>query len=189
MGNLLKNIKSPHDLKKLSLKELSKLADEIRREMIATVSKTGGHLASSLGAVELAIALHYSFDTPKDKIVWDVGHQTYAHKMLTGRADNFKTLRQLGGISGFPSRQESEYDVFTSGHSSTSISTALGLACGRDLKNEDSKVIAVIGDAALANGMAFEALNHAGHLKKDIIIILTIAIVPTIRILGSFERL
>ena len=172
MEKFLNKINNPDDLKKIPVRNLPKLADEIREKIIKTVSKTGGHLASSLGAVELAISLHYAFDMPKDKIIWDVGHQAYPHKLLTGRAKNFETLRQLGGISGFPSRAESEYDIFTCGHSSTSISTALGLACARDLKKENWKVIAVIGDASLANGMALEALNHAGHLMKDILVVL-----------------
>ncbi len=173
MERLIENIKSPADLRKLKLGDLATVAGEIREEILRTVSKTGGHLASSLGAVELTIAIHYVFNTPRDLLIWDVGHQSYAHKILTGRLKNFPTLRQLGGLSGFPNKDESpEYDIFTTGHSSTSISTALGLVTGRDLKNENNKVIAVIGDAALAGGMAFEALNHAGHAKKDIIVIL-----------------
>jgi len=170
---LIDRINSPSDLKKIGLADLSKVASEIRAEILKTVSCTGGHLASSLGAVELTIALHHTFNMPDDKIIWDVGHQTYAHKILTGRLKKFLTLRQLGGLSGFPNKDESpEYDIFTSGHSSTAISTALGLVTARDLKNEKHKVIAVIGDAALAGGMAFEALNHAGHTNKDIIVIL-----------------
>lgn len=172
MEKLLKKINSPKDLKAIPVKELPELSSEIREKIIDVVSKTGGHLASSLGAVELTIALHYVFDMPKDKIIWDVGHQSYAHKILTGREKIFDTLRQLGGISGFPNRNESEYDIFTCGHSSTSVSTALGLACARDLKSEDAKIIPVIGDASLANGMAFEALNHAGHLRKDLMLVL-----------------
>lgn len=172
MKKLLEKINSPRDLKRISVRNLPSLASEIREKIIDVVSKKGGHLASSLGAVELTIALHYCFSMPRDKIIWDVGHQTYAHKMLTGRARKFDTLRELGGISGFPHREESEYDIFTCGHSSTSISVALGLACARDLKKETHKVIAVIGDAALAGGMAFEALNNAGHLKKDLMVVL-----------------
>jgi len=136
------------------------------------VSKTGGHLAPSLGAVELSIALHYCFDSPRDKIVWDVGHQAYAHKLLTGRRDRFDTLRTRGGLSGFPKISESEHDAFGTGHASTSISAALGMACARDHRNEDHRVVAVIGDGALTGGMAFEGLNQAGHLKKDFIVIL-----------------
>jgi len=172
MSNLLEKVNSPKDLKGIQRNDLPLIAGEIREKIKNTVSKTGGHLASSLGAVELAIALHYCFNMPKDKIIWDVGHQAYPHKILTGRKDRFDSLRQLGGISGFPLKSESEYDIFTCGHSSTSISMALGLSCARDIKSEKHKTIAVIGDAALANGMAFEALNHAGHLNKDIIIVL-----------------
>ena len=188
MKKLLDNINSPGDLKKIPVGDLPALAAEIREKIINVVSKTGGHLASSLGAVELAIALHYCFDMPKDKIVWDVGHQAYPHKILTGRAKNFDTLRQLGGISGFPSRTESEYDIFTCGHSSTSVSLALGLACARDLKNETGKMIAVIGDAALAGGMALEAFNHAGHLKKDLLVILNDNELSISRSVGALSR-
>ena len=170
---LIDAIKGPDDLRKLKLTELPSVAKEVREEIISTVSTTGGHLASSLGAVELAIAIHYSFDTPRDLVLWDVGHQAYAHKILTGRLKSFTTLRQLGGLSGFPNKDESpEYDIFTCGHSSTSISTGLGLVLANDLNKEKHKTVAVIGDAALAGGMAFEALNHAGHMKKNIIVIL-----------------
>ncbi len=173
MTRIIDSINNPADLRKLPLIELPKVADEIREEMLKVVSHSGGHLASSLGAVELAIAIHYAFNTPKDIVLWDVGHQTYAHKILTGRLKAFPTLRQLGGLSGFPNKDESpEYDIFTWGHSSASISSALGLVIARDLKSENNKVAAVIGDAALAGGMAFEALNHAGHTGKDIIVIL-----------------
>ena len=170
---LLPTISSPADLRKLPLTELPKLAAEIREEILKTVSRTGGHLASSLGAVELAIAVHYVFNTPEDIVLWDVGHQAYAHKILTGRLKKFPSLRQLGGLSGFPNREESPaYDVFTCGHSSTSITSALGLAVARDLKNEKHKIVSVIGDASLAGGMSFEAMNHAGHMNKDLIVIL-----------------
>ncbi|MFA6321068.1 MAG: 1-deoxy-D-xylulose-5-phosphate synthase [Candidatus Omnitrophota bacterium] len=170
---MIENIKEPSDLRKLSLTELPKVADEIRQEILKTVSYSGGHLASSLGSVELAVAIHYAFDTPKDFLLWDVGHQAYPHKILTGRLSRFSTLRQLGGLSGFPNKEESpEYDLFTCGHSSTSISNALGLVMARDLSGEKNKVIAIIGDASLAGGMSFEALNHAGHTGKDIIVIL-----------------
>ncbi|MFH1594467.1 MAG: 1-deoxy-D-xylulose-5-phosphate synthase [Candidatus Omnitrophota bacterium] len=188
MKTFIDKINSPADLKKINAKDLPILATEIRKRIVDVVSKTGGHLASSLGAVELAIALHYSFDMPKDKIIWDVGHQAYPHKLLTGRAKQFGTLRQLGGISGFPARWESEYDIFTCGHSSTSISTALGLACARDLKKENWKSIAVIGDAALASGMAFEALNHAGHLKKDLIVVLNDNELSISKSVGALSR-
>ncbi len=165
-------INSPADLKKLKIEELENLACEIREEIIHVVSHNGGHLASSLGTVELTIAIHYVFDTPDDRVIWDVGHQTYTHKLLTGRKEKFHTLRQFGGISGFPKTQESCYDTFNTGHASTSISAALGMAISRDLKGDKSQIIAVIGDGALGGGLAFEALNHAGHLKKDLLVIL-----------------
>ena len=188
MGNLINKINSPDDLKEIPIKDLPLLAGEMREKIIDVVSKRGGHLASSLGAVELAISLHYCFNMPKDKIIWDVGHQAYPHKILTGRAKAFDTLRQLGGISGFPSRTESKYDTFTCGHSSTSISTTLGLACARDLKNETWKAIAVIGDASLANGMALEGLNHAGHMKKDIIVVLNDNELSISRSVGALSK-
>jgi 1-deoxy-D-xylulose-5-phosphate synthase len=169
---LLENINSPADLRKLSLPELTGLATEVRQLIVEVVSKTGGHLASSLGVVELAICLHYCFDTPNDIIIWDVGHQSYAHKILTGRREQFYTLRQYQGISGFPLREESKYDAFSVGHSSTAVSLALGYALGRDLQKGKEKVIAVIGDGSLSGGMCFEALNNAGHLKSDILVVL-----------------
>jgi 1-deoxy-D-xylulose-5-phosphate synthase len=168
----LEKINSPADLKTLSLEELKVLAGELRDRIIHTVSMNGGHLASNLGVVELTIALHRVFNSPEDKIVWDVGHQSYSHKLLTGRRDRFSTIRKEKGISGFPRMSESEYDAFGTGHSSTSISAALGIAEGRDRQGENFKVIAVIGDGAMTAGLAFEGLNHAGHLKKDIIVIL-----------------
>lgn len=169
---LLERINSPQDLKRLPIFRLPSIAKEIRQSIINVVSQTGGHLASSLGVVELTIALHYCFDTPKDIIVWDVGHQCYAHKILTGRRDQFKSLRTYKGISGFPLREESEYDSFSVGHSSTSVSLALGFAAARDLKKSGEKVVAIIGDGSLSGGMCFEALNNAGHLKSDLIVIL-----------------
>ncbi|MDP6686037.1 MAG: 1-deoxy-D-xylulose-5-phosphate synthase, partial [Candidatus Omnitrophota bacterium] len=169
---LIDSINTPDDLKKLTFGELELLAQQIRETIISVVSSSGGHLASSLGAVELIIGLHYCLNTPQDKIIWDVGHQAYAHKILTGRRDSFNTLRKLGGLSGFPNRFESEYDVFTTGHGSTSISTALGMVAARDLNKESHRVVAFIGDAALGGGMAFEALNHAGHLNKKMLVIL-----------------
>jgi 1-deoxy-D-xylulose-5-phosphate synthase len=168
----LEDIKNPDDLKGLGLEELNALAEEIRQAIIKGVSEGGGHLASSLGVVELAIALHYVFDTPTDKIIWDVGHQSYPHKLLTGRYDRFSTLRKYGGISGFPRRGESPYDDFGTGHSSTSISAAAGMVVARDLRGDSYKVIAVIGDGAMTAGLAFEGLNHAGQLRKDLIVIL-----------------
>ncbi len=171
---LLENINNPKDLKKLSLEELPVLAQEIRQRIIEVVSSTGGHLASSLGAVELAVALHYCLDAPKDKIIWDVGHQTYAHKILTGRNKDFTCVRQYQGLSGFPSKDESEYDTFTTGHSSTAVSLGLGLACSRDQLPADKqfKVVSVIGDGSLSGGLCFEGLNNAGHIKKDMVVIL-----------------
>lgn len=168
----LEQVNFPEDLKRLSISQLNVLAEEIRRLIIEVVSKTGGHLSSSLGVVELTIAIHYVFDTPFDKIIWDVGHQCYAHKILTGRKEKFHTLRQDNGLSGFPSRKESVYDVFNTGHASNSISIAVGLSEAKKKLKEDYKVVAVIGDGSLTGGMSFEALNHAGHLKSDIIVIL-----------------
>lgn len=168
----LEKINSPSDLKALRLEDLKILAGELRDQIIRTVSVNGGHLASNLGVVELTIALHCVFDTPLDKIVWDVGHQSYSHKLLTGRRDEFSSIRKAQGISGFPKMSESEFDAFGTGHSSTSISAALGIAEGRDRQGENFKVIAVIGDGAMTAGLAFEGLNHAGHLKKDIVVIL-----------------
>mgnify|MGYP000317371169 CR=1 FL=1 len=166
---LLQKINSPADLKMLTLDEMKLLAGEIRQLIIDVVSKNGGHLAPNLGVVELTLALHKVFTTPKDKIIWDVGHQSYIHKILTGRKDQFPTLRQYKGLSGFPKRKESEHDAFGTGHSSTSISAALGMAVARDLKGEDNNVIAVIGDGSMTGGMSFEALNNAGDLHKKMI--------------------
>jgi len=186
---LLSAINNPQELKKLPPELLPQLAQEIREQIIATVARTGGHLAPSLGVVELTIALHYVFDSPRDKIVWDVGHQAYAHKLLTGRQDRFHTLRQYGGISGFPKRCESPHDVCDTGHSSTSISVALGMAAARCLKRERNRVIAVIGDGSMTAGMAFEGLNNAGDLNKDLIVVLNdngMSIAPNVGALSSF---
>jgi len=172
MYKYLDRISSPADVKKLSIKQLSKLADEIRAKIIDTTSRKGGHLAPSLGVVELTIALHYCMESPKDKILWDVGHQSYAHKLLTGRRKNFDTLREMGGLSGFPNKDESKHDPFTCGHAATSISSALGLACARDLMGKKNKVVAVIGDASLSTGLAFEGLNHTGHMGTNLIVVL-----------------
>ena len=169
---LLDGIEGPQDLKRLTTAELPALAQELRERIVSVVSRTGGHLAPSLGAVDIAIALHYCFDSPRDRIIWDVGHQAYAHKLLTGRRAGFECLRTAGGISGFPKIAESEHDAFGTGHASTSISAAVGLACARDLKGEKRHIIAVIGDGALTGGLAFEGLNQAGHLKRDLIVIL-----------------
>ncbi|MEW6573062.1 MAG: 1-deoxy-D-xylulose-5-phosphate synthase [Bacillota bacterium] len=170
--DVLDYVKTPEDLRRLDFKQLEKLAGEIRALIVSTVAKTGGHLAPNLGVVELTIALHRVFDTPHDKIIWDVGHQCYVHKILTGRRERFGTLRQFGGLSGFPSRDESIYDVFSTGHASTSLSAALGIAKARDLNQDKYAVVAVIGDGALTGGMALEALNHAGHIKANLIVIL-----------------
>ncbi|GAB1401536.1 1-deoxy-D-xylulose-5-phosphate synthase [Elusimicrobiota bacterium] len=169
---ILEKIEKPSDLKIIKKELLTQLAQEIRDEIIRVVSNNGGHLASSLGVVELTIALHYSFNLPQDKLIWDVGHQAYAHKLLTGRRDKFETLRQMGGISGFPKMAESKYDAFGAGHSSVSISAGLGYATARDLNNEDYKVVSVIGDGAMTGGLAFEGLQNAGHLDKDMLVIL-----------------
>ncbi|WP_028588990.1 1-deoxy-D-xylulose-5-phosphate synthase [Paenibacillus massiliensis] len=169
---LLPHIKQPSDLKSLSVDELASLSEEIRTFLVEKLSVTGGHLASNLGVVELTVALHYCYDSPQDKMIYDVGHQAYVHKILTGRMDRFDTLRQHGGLCGFVKRNESEHDVWEAGHSSTSLSAAMGMALARDLKGEDNKVIAVIGDGALTGGMAFEALNHIGHEGKKLMVIL-----------------
>jgi len=186
---LLDRINSPVDLRRLSIADLERLAEEIRSTIIETVSQTGGHLAPCLGVVELTIALHYVFNTPADKLVWDVGHQAYAHKLLTGRREQFHTLRQFGGISGFPKRSESEYDTFDTGHSSTSISAALGIAVAKALQLDKNRAIAVIGDGSMTGGMAFEALNQAGHLGKNLIVVLNdneMSISPNVGALSSF---
>lgn len=187
---LLSQIDSPAQLKHLSQLQLEKLAQEIRDAIICTVAKNGGHLAPNLGVVELTIALHYVFDAPQDKIIWDVGHQAYAHKILTGRRAQFHTIRQYEGLSGFPKRAESKYDAFGTGHSSTSISAALGMTVGNALKNaSNQRVIAVIGDGSMTGGIAFEALNHAGDLDKNLIVILNdneMSISPNVGALSSF---
>lgn len=172
MTRILDRINEPADLKALGAHELETLAGEIRQEIVATCAANGGHLAPSLGVVELTLALHRVFNSPQDRIVWDVGHQAYTHKLITGRRDSFRTLRTQGGISGFPKRTESVHDAFDVGHSSTSISAATGFAVARDLKGDSNKVIAVIGDGSMTGGMAYEGLNHAGHLNRDLIVIL-----------------
>jgi 1-deoxy-D-xylulose-5-phosphate synthase len=172
MNKWLDQINSPEDLKKIPIENLGELAEEIREKIITVVSKNGGHLAPNLGAVELTLALHYVFNSPKDKILWDVGHQCYTHKLLTGRRDRFESLRKHEGISGFPKKSESEHDVFNVGHASTSISAALGMACARDQKKEDFFVVVVVGDGALTGGLSFEGLNNSGALGKNLIVIL-----------------
>ncbi len=186
---ILERVNDPEDIRGLSVTELNRLAEEIREMMIETVSKRGGHLASSLGTVELTLALHYVFDTPRDRLVWDVGHQAYTHKIITGRKGRFDTLRQRGGISGFPKREESIYDTFDVGHSGTSISAAAGMAEARCLRGENYRIIAVIGDGAISAGMAFEGLNWAGDRKKNLIIILNdneMCISPNVGALSSY---
>jgi len=189
MPRLLDRVDSPADLKRLAKPELEQLAAELRQELVTTVSANGGHLASNLGVVELTIALHRVFDSPRDKIIWDVGHQSYVHKLLTGRRKRFASIRQYGGLSGFTCRSESEHDPFGAGHASTSISAALGMAIARDLSGGDHHVVAIIGDGAITGGMAFEALNQAGHLGSKLCVILNdngMSISPTV---GAFAKL
>ena len=169
---ILEQIKGPEEIKALSQEELVVLAQEIREFLIEKISHTGGHLASNLGVVELTIALFKTLNLPEDKVIWDVGHQSYTHKILSGRMGEFDELRQYGGISGFPKRKESPYDAFDTGHSSTSISAGLGIAQARDILGKDYKVVSVIGDGALTGGMAYEALNNAAQIKKNFIIVL-----------------
>ncbi len=189
MSRILEKINSPQDLKNLKLTELKKLAQEIREVIIETVARNGGHLAPNLGVVELTLALHYVFESPKDRIVWDVGHQSYAHKLLTSRRSRFHTLRQYGGVAGFPKRAESPHDIVETGHSSTSLSYSLGIATALRLSQKEGRVIAVIGDGSMTAGLAFEALNHTGHLKEDLIVILNdneMSISPNVGALSSF---
>ncbi|MCY3982928.1 MAG: 1-deoxy-D-xylulose-5-phosphate synthase [Roseovarius sp.] len=186
---LLDQIKWPRDLRRLSLAELRKVADELRAELIDAVSTTGGHLGAGLGVVELTVALHHLFDTPDDILIWDVGHQCYPHKILTGRRDRIRTIRQGGGLSGFTKRSESEYDPFGAAHASTSVSAGLGFAVGRDLQHGDKNVIAVIGDGALTGGMAYEGLNHAGSLGNRLIVILNdndMSIAPPVGAMSAY---
>ena len=172
MKSLLNKIESPSDLKELTRCQLPELSKELRQYILESVAKTGGHLSSNLGTVELTVALHYIFNTPHDRLIWDVGHQAYAHKLLTGRADRFHTLRLLDGLSGFPRMAESPYDHFGVGHSSTSISAALGMALARDLSGLRHHVLAIIGDGSLTAGEAFEGLNLAGHMGRRLIVVL-----------------
>lgn len=185
----LSEINSPADLRQLKIEDLQEVADEVRAFMLETCSRVGGHTGASLGAVELAVAMHYVFDTPKDRLVWDVGHQSYAHKILTGRRDQLHTIKQYGGLSGFLKRDESEYDTFGAGHASTSLSAALGMAIARDKKKEDFHVCALIGDSSLAGGMAMEAINQAGHLKSRLIVLLNdneMSIAPAVGALSRY---
>src|SRR5213596_2205867 len=185
----LSEINSPADLRQLKVEDLQEVADEVRQFIIDTCSRVGGHTGASLGAVELAVAMHYVFDTPTDRLIWDVGHQAYAHKILTGRRDELHTIKQFGGLSGFLRRDESEYDTFGAGHASTSLSAALGMAVARDRKGEDFHVCALIGDSSLAGGMAMEALNQAGHLKTRLIVVLNdneMSIAPAVGALTGY---
>src|SRR5919112_1708928 len=193
--SLLDRIDSPTDLRSLSRDELRTLADELRERMVDVCSRTGGHIGAGLGVVELTIALHFVFQTPVDQIVWDVGHQGYPHKILTGRNDQLDTLRQEGGLSGFLKRAESAYDVFGAGHAATAISAALGIAVGRDIRDEKFKVVAVLGDGALTSGLAYEGLNNAGASDRDIIVVLNdneMSIAPNVgamsKYLNSIQR-
>src|ERR1700744_6270365 len=188
---LLDRVREPHELRALDKRELRQFADELRKETIDVVSVTGGHLGAGLGVVELTTALHYVFDTPRDKIIWDVGHQAYPHKIVTGRRDRMRTLRQGGGLSGFTKRSESEYDPFGAAHSSTSISAGLGMAVARDLKGGANHVVAVIGDGSMSAGMAYEAMNNAGAHKNRLIVILNdndMSIAPPVGALDTHLR-
>ncbi len=185
----LDKVNFPHDLRKLDKKDLTVLADEVREEMIDAVSQTGGHLGAGLGVVELTLAIHYVFDTPKDRLIWDVGHQAYPHKILTGRKDRMKTIRQGGGLSGFTKRSESEYDPFGTAHSSTSISAGLGMSVARDLEGKTNNIISVIGDGAMSAGMAYEAMNNAGAMDSRLIVILNdndMSIAPPVGAMRSY---
>ena len=189
MTKLLDKINYPSDLRKFDKKDLRQISEELRTELIDVVSETGGHLGAGLGVVELTVALHYVFNTPKDKLVWDVSHQCYPHKIITGRKKEIRTLRQGGGLSGFTKRSESEYDPFGAAHSSTSISSTLGMATAKRLSNDKNNVVAVIGDGAMSAGMAYEAMNNAGHLKTPMLIILNdneMSISPNVGALNTY---
>src|SRR5664279_2231051 len=186
---MLDSIREPRDLRLHDAADLKQIADELRAETISAVAVTGGHLGAGLGVIELTVALHYVFDTPKDKLIWDVGHQAYPHKILTGRRDRIRTLRTGGGLSGFTKRQESEYDAFGAAHSSTSISAGLGMAVARDLKGENYNVVAVIGDGAMSAGMAYEAMNNAGAMNSRLIVILNdndMSIAPPVGAMSAY---
>ena len=188
MTRLIKQINFPSDLRKFKKDQLKKISNELRDELIDVVSETGGHLGAGLGVVELTVALHYVFDTPKDKLVWDVSHQCYPHKIITGRRDKIKTLRKGGGLSGFTKRTESEYDPFGAAHSSTSISSTLGMAVAKKLSDNNNNVIAVIGDGALSAGMAYEAMNNAGALKSNLIVVLNDNDMSIARPVGAMSK-
>ena len=188
MSRLLEQVNSPADLKKLTVSELAIYSREVREYILSVVEKRGGHLSSNLGAVELTVALHYVFDSPDDKIIFDVGHQSYTHKIITGRRDAFAALRTDEGVTGFPNAKESEHDHFTTGHSSTSLSLGLGMARARDLKNEDYNVVSVIGDGAFTGGMAFEALNDIGSHKTKMLVVLNDNKMSISENVGSFSE-
>src|SRR6266849_5654869 len=186
---LLDKVDIPADIRRLRADQLRQLADELRQETISAVSVTGGHLGAGLGVVELTVALHYVFDTPRDKLIWDVGHQAYPHKILTGRRDRIRTLRQGGGLSGFTKRAESEYDAFGAAHSSTSISAGLGMAVARDLEGKTHNVVCVIGDGAMSAGMAYEAMNNAGAMNSRLIVVLNdndMSIAPPVGAMSAY---
>ncbi|MDD5614487.1 MAG: 1-deoxy-D-xylulose-5-phosphate synthase N-terminal domain-containing protein, partial [Candidatus Omnitrophica bacterium] len=185
---LLDGVNSPSDLKSFNVKELAEIASEIRNLIVATVSKNGGHLSTNLGVVDLTLALHYVFDSPRDLFIWDVGHQCYAHKIITGRKDSFNSLRRYQGLSGFSNPAESEHDHFISGHGSTAISQGLGCACARDMLSKKHKIITVVGDASLVGGMALEALNYLGHVQKDLLIVLNDNEWAISRTIGAISR-
>ncbi len=188
MVRIIKQINFPADLRKYKKDDLRQISNELRDELIDVVSETGGHLGAGLGVVELTVALHYVFDTPKDKLVWDVSHQCYPHKIITGRRDKIKTLRKGGGLSGFTKRTESEYDPFGAAHSSTSISSTLGMAVAKKLSNNNNNVIAVIGDGAMSAGMAYEAMNNAGALKSKLIVVLNDNDMSIARPVGAMSK-
>src|SRR3954468_11153294 len=192
---ILDRVKSPADLRVLTRDELHQLADDVRARLIDVCSRTGGHIGAGLGVVELTVALHYAFDTPRDQLVWDVGHQGYPHKLLTGRNTSMETLRQEGGVSGFLKRSESPYDTFGAGHAATAISAALGMAAARDINGDSFKVAAILGDGALTSGLAYEGLNNAGHGDTDIVVVLNdneMSIAPNVgamhKYLASIQR-
>src|SRR5215217_9761382 len=188
-NTMLDAIKCPADLRAVSEKDLQKVADDLRAETIGAVAVTGGHLGAGLGVIELTVALHYVFDTPNDRLIWDVGHQAYPHKILTGRRERIRTLRQGGGLSGFTKRAESEYDCFGAAHSSTSISAGLGMAVARDLQGQSNNVVCVIGDGAMSAGMAYEAMNNAGALGSRLIVILNdndMSIAPPVGAMSAY---
>src|SRR5437868_7597259 len=187
--SLLDRVNSPADLRSFSPEQLPALAADLRERLVDVCSRTGGHIGAGLGVVELTIALHYAFQTPRDQLVWDVGHQGYPHKVLTGRNSRMETLRQEGGVSGFLKRSESEYDAFGAGHAATSISAALGIAAARDLNGESFKVAAIIGDGALSSGLAYEGLNNAGHSERDIVVVLNdneMSIAPNVGAMSKY---